>query len=99
MNKNIKTIETGLLCILGELETQPEIAAHFPNDIMPYNELMQQLHEWITDAGEYGIAYESIVSLLEIMPFKLSGQAAVKLLEVGLLFGYKTTKVNPQSQP
>ncbi|RMV01494.1 hypothetical protein ALP19_102237 [Pseudomonas syringae pv. tomato] len=30
------------------------------------------------------------MSLLERLPFKLSGRASVKLLEVGLIFGFKT---------
>ncbi|EGH45014.1 hypothetical protein ALO42_102596 [Pseudomonas syringae pv. atrofaciens] len=30
------------------------------------------------------------MSLLETLPFKLSGVASVKLLEVGLIFGFKT---------
>lgn len=31
-------------------------------------------------------------SKLETLPFRLSGAAAVKLLEVGLLFGFKTER-------
>ena len=44
----------------------------------------------MNDAGEYGLVYENVVSKLEASPFKLSGKAAIKLLEVGLIFGFKT---------
>ena len=46
--------------------------------------------EWLDDAGKYGLVYENVVSMLEVWPFKLSGKAAIKLLEVGLIFGFKT---------
>lgn len=42
------------------------------------------------DAGEFGLAYETMISLLESFPFMLTGSAAVRLLEVGLIFGFKT---------
>lgn len=42
------------------------------------------------DDSEYGLAYEVMVSLLERFDFKISGKSAVRLLEVGLYFGYKT---------
>jgi hypothetical protein len=51
---------------------------------------LAQIHELIADAGEYGLAYEYIVGALESIPFNVSGAAAVKLLEVGLLVGFKS---------
>lgn len=33
---------------------------------------------------------KNVVSMLEVFPFKSSGKAAIKLLEVGLIFGFKT---------
>jgi hypothetical protein len=41
---------------------------------------------------EYGLAYEVLVWMLQSQPFRISGFAAVKLLEVALLLGYKTTR-------
>ena len=53
---------------------------------------MRQLHEYISVAGEYGIAYESIIATLEQIPFTLSAAVAIKLLEVGLIMQYKTDR-------
>jgi len=83
-------IEGNLGFILGEIKGQPEVALHFPADGMSYEEQVDQLGEWLQDSGEYGLVYESIVSTLEKFPLKLSGKAAIKLLEVGLIFGFKT---------
>lgn len=52
---------------------------------------MKQIREFV-EVGEYGIAYESMVAHLEALPFVLSGKAAVSLLELGLLFGFKTER-------
>jgi hypothetical protein len=88
--KDFNFVEENLFFVLRELEAQPEVASYFPKDIMSYGDQLAQLREYLEDAGEYGLAYEGIVSLLETMPFKLTGQATIKLLEVGLLFGFKT---------
>jgi len=83
-------IEENLGFILREIKEQPEVALHFPPDCISYDEQVHQVGEWLRDSGEYGLVYESIVSALEKFPFKLSGRAAIKLLEVGLIFGFKT---------
>lgn len=57
---------------------------------MSFDEEMEQIREYIEDAGEYAIAYESLVANLEQVPFVISGKAAIGLLEVGLVMGYKT---------
>jgi hypothetical protein len=90
MKNHTEVIENNLLVILSELSIQPEIATHFPPDIQSYDEQLAQIDEYLVDAGEYGLGYELIVNLLAVFPFKLSGSAAVKLLEVGLLLGFKT---------
>jgi hypothetical protein len=87
---HFKLIEDKLLAIVEELEKQPEVASFYPEGTLPYPSEMARLREYISYAGEYGLAYELIVSCLETMPFKLSGASAVKLLEVGLLMGFKT---------
>jgi hypothetical protein len=53
---------------------------------------MRDVRKWTEDHGEYGLAYEAMVVELERGAFRLSGRAAVKLLEVGLLFGFKTER-------
>ncbi|KVO51916.1 hypothetical protein [Burkholderia stagnalis] len=83
-------IEGNLNFILGEMKAQPEIAEHYPPDGLTYEEHLAQIHEFIADAGEYGLAYEYVVGALESMPFRLTGAAAVKLLEIGLLMGFKS---------
>jgi hypothetical protein len=85
-----RLIEANLLAVLSEIRNQPEVGATFPDDLQSYAEFIEQTREYIEDVGEYGIAYQSLVSTLEGFPFLLSGLAAVKLLEVGLLMKFKT---------
>ncbi|WP_354678907.1 hypothetical protein [Cupriavidus plantarum] len=87
---NDDLIEANLLFVLKELEDQPEIAAYYPATTLSYEDQMAQIHEFIELAGEYGLAYEYIGGALESFPFRLSGTAAIKLLEVGLLMGFKS---------
>lgn len=93
---NAEFIRERLLSVLSEMREQSHLGKHFGGDSLSFVEEMDQLREYIEDAGEYGIAYESIVSALEDVPFTLSGKAAVKLLEVGLVLGYKTEKPSDQ---
>lgn len=90
MKNHTEVIEKNLLFILNELRGQPEIATHFPPEMQSYDEQLAQIEEYLVYAGEYGLGYEIIVVLLATFPFKLSGLASIKLLEVGLLLGFKT---------
>jgi hypothetical protein len=91
MIDNKKTeIETRLLFILHELESQKNVSLTYSENTLSFNDEMKQIHEFIEFANEYGLAYETIVAAIESHPFILSGKAAIALLEVGLLFGYKT---------
>ena len=90
MKTDYQLIESNLSFVLAELGSQPEVASLFPPESLSYQEQIDQLSEWVDDAGEYGLVYENVVSVLEVFPFKLSGKAAIKLLEVGLIFGFKT---------
>ena len=92
MTLNAELIEANLLFILAEIRKQPDVGANFPVELRGFAEQLEQLREYIEDAGEYGIAYESLVCMLEEFPFQLSGRAAVKLLEVGLSMGLKTER-------
>jgi len=85
-------VRSRLLSILIELERQREVASSYSPGSLPYVDEMRQLREYIELAGEYAIAYESIVATVETHPFRLSGTAAVKLLEVALSMGYKTDR-------
>lgn len=89
---NNKLIQQNLSAVYQEVCKQADIAINVPSSQMPFDMQMDQIREWIEDVGEYGIAYESLVSLLELYPIQLSGSAAVKLLEVSLLFGFKTER-------
>jgi hypothetical protein len=93
---NANSIRERLRGVLSEMREQSHLANHFGDVSLSFDEEMEQIREFIEDAGEYGIAYESIVSALEEVPFVLSGKAAVNLLEVGLLLGYKTDKQSDQ---
>jgi hypothetical protein len=87
-----REIETRLLRLLAELEGQVGVAAAYPANALPFSSEMKQIREFIEVAGEYGLAYESLVAAIESHPFALSGKTAVSLLELGLLLGYKTER-------
>lgn len=92
MKKQIgcEIIESNLMLILEEMEGQPEVGRSYPPDVMPYEDEMAQIREFIDLAGEYGLAFEYINGALERFPYRISGKAAIKLLEVGLLMGFKS---------
>jgi hypothetical protein len=92
MTKDSKFIEENLLIILSEMKAQPYVANALPPNMMSYSEQLKQVEEFIRSAGEYDIAYENLIALMEIAPVSLSGRASIKLLEVGLLFGFKTER-------
>lgn len=75
-------VESCLMAILGDLRQCMSID---PSSL-------DALVELIDAHGEYGIAYESLVALLESEDLPLRSASAVKLLEVGLLFGFKTDR-------
>lgn len=88
---NLQDVVKGnLLCIWGEISVQHKVAEEFPAEQMSYRDQIDQIYEFIDLAGEYGVAYEAMISLLQDFSFVISGKAAVKLLEVGLLLKYKT---------
>jgi hypothetical protein len=73
------------------MESQKHLAAGFPAEQLSFNEEMAQIKEFI-NVGEAGPAYEVIVATLEQAPFAISGSAAAALLELGLLFRYRTDR-------
>lgn len=85
-------IKSNLQAIMPELAAQPGVGASYPPNQASFQQHMALLREWIEEHREYGIAYESIVASLEAHDFRLSGKAAVKLLELGLLLGFKTER-------
>ena len=85
-------LNTNLLEVLDEICDQTEIGKLFQKDGLSFSEHIEQLREWILSVGEYGIAYESLVVMLEKYPFRVTGRAAVQLLEVGLCMQYKTDR-------
>ena len=85
-------IKDKLTAVLSEIRVQAEVGKLFPPELRSFSEQVEQIREWIEDVGEYGVAYESLVSMLEERPFRLSGPTAIKLLEVGLLMRFKTER-------
>jgi hypothetical protein len=93
MTEETRTVvEPRLLEVLGEVEAQTKVASSYAESFLPFVEEMRQIREYIEVAGEYGLAYETLVAAIEIHPFVLSGKAAISLLEVGLIFGFKTDR-------
>ncbi|PPV06216.1 hypothetical protein [Xanthomonas bromi] len=90
MNFYAELVEKNLLYIIDELAGQAAVRSEFSHDEMTLCDQIKQMTEWVEDAGEYGLAYENIVCLLEECSFFLRGLSAVKLLELGLIFGFKT---------
>lgn len=84
-----------LALVVGELLSQT--AGLDDGTATPVQVELEQISEWIK-SGELGIAYESIVCVLEDDELlTLSGRAAVALLEVGLTFGFKTERPQDSS--
>ena len=81
-----------LLCVLEELESQRNVASAYSDKFLSYDEQMTQIREFIEVAGEYGLAYEYLVGAIELHPFVLSGKAVISLLELGLVFGFKSDR-------
>lgn len=84
-----KKIYENLRMVLSEMKMQPEIKLFDQVEWASYDETCKQIQEFI-DVGECGLAYEYIVGHLEMFPYQLTGSCAIKLLEVGLLMGFKT---------
>ncbi|MEY3172991.1 MAG: hypothetical protein RLZZ436_904 [Planctomycetota bacterium] len=85
-------IKERLLAVLGEIKQQVQLSSYFGGESLSFDEEMEQIREYLEDAGEFGIAYEVLVANLEQVPFMISGRAAISLLEVALLLGYKTDR-------
>jgi len=83
-------LEARLLLVLSELEKQSDVSNSYPPDRLSFADEMKQIHEFIEIAVEYGLAYECLVAVIQFHPFTLSGKAVIALLELGLLFGYKS---------
>lgn len=89
-------IQRRLQQVLEEIRQQSQLSHLFGGDILSFEEHIEQLTEYLDVAGEYGIAYESMIAMLERAPFLLSSKAAIGLLEVALLFGFKTERPEDQ---
>ncbi|MDX3773853.1 hypothetical protein QE250_06995, partial [Chromatiaceae bacterium AAb-1] len=75
-----------LKTVLNEMRKQPLVGSYYPEGSLSYEDDMAQISEYIEVAGEYGIAFDTIISNLKIFPFVLSGSAAAKLVEVAVIF-------------
>jgi hypothetical protein len=86
---NYQFIENNLLYIYNEILKQ-DMSNFNKDEFATWKETMEQIYEFIDLAGEYELAYEYIIWQLNNLPYKISGKASIKLLELGLLFKYKT---------
>jgi hypothetical protein len=91
MNLMVDQIKDRLKIIISEIQNQSHIGELFSNDGLSFSDLIDQLYEYV-DCNEQGIAYETVVVYLEECPFVLSGRTSVALLELGLLFGFRTER-------
>jgi hypothetical protein len=92
MKETSQLIEDNLLALASEMKSQLQLGNQLSPDQLSLEEQIAQLYEFIELAGEFEIAYELIISLLEILPFKLTGKTVVGLVEVSLLMRYKSDR-------
>ncbi|OYR07538.1 hypothetical protein [Brucella grignonensis] len=85
-------VEKNLKFIAGELINKGEYYEPLYDNEMPYEEQIISIFEYI-DHGEYGVAYENLICLLERSKTCVSAKATVKIIEVSLLFGFKTERL------
>jgi hypothetical protein len=88
-------LEKRILLILQELEDQKRIEEDDSKECLSHKDSIYQIKEFV-EAGEYGIAYMSLVFYFEDYNFNISSFASVKLLELGLLMGFKTDREEDQ---
>ncbi|MDP1884365.1 MAG: hypothetical protein Q8L10_03260 [Candidatus Moranbacteria bacterium] len=91
MQKTEEEIIKRLKILFNKIKMQKDVSGNYASGNLSFDEEMQQIQEYI-DTSEYGIAYENIVTALESHPFALTGRDAVVLLELGLLFKFKTDR-------
>lgn len=84
-------LEKRILLIIQELEFQERIEDDASKDFLTHKESLYQIKEFL-EVGEYGLAYMSLVFYLEYYNFSISSFASVKLLELGLLMGFKSDR-------
>ena len=89
-------IRANLVSIFDGLSEQTAAAREFWGSEAESVQALAELRELIFDADEFGLAYEEIVCVCEIGTFVLKGSDAVKLLEIGLLLGYKTARASDE---
>ncbi|SDJ54726.1 hypothetical protein [Pseudomonas abietaniphila] len=91
MKEKTNVLESNLQMIFNEIKCQGQIGASFPPEMLSFDEQMEQMSEWLFDVGELELFYENLILLLDKYDFRISGSAAIRLLEVGLLMRFKTT--------
>jgi hypothetical protein len=69
---HFELVESRLYLILLELRSQSHLSNYFGGATLSLDEELENIREYIEDAGEYGIAYEGMVSLLENARMPLS---------------------------
>ena len=90
MNNRVTLFRKKLSQILTEIEGQTQFLMSAPPSKQSYPEQLAQIREYVDEAGEFSLAYECLVAILETGPFQLSGSSAIRLLEIGLLLKFKT---------
>jgi hypothetical protein len=91
MRRDDMDIKTRLLLIVDNLAVQNDVGALYSDGELPHDEFILQIREFADHRG-CGIAYESLVATIEAHPYRLSNKSAIALLELGLLFRFKTDR-------
>ncbi len=84
-----KFTEDNLLYIFNEMKIQ-NMSKYNCEGCNTWKGTIDQIYEFIDLAGEYALAYEFIIFELERLPYKISGKASIKLLELAVIFKYKS---------
>lgn len=93
MSESLEFIAARLRLLFDEMRAQKgHVMAVYASSARGFDLEFEQLGEYIDDANELGIAYEVLVCNLEFAPYVLTAQASLAILELGLLFGFRTER-------
>lgn len=87
----VKLITSKLEAILAEIKGKKDSYEKSNDEEMPYDEQIVQIREYIENR-EYGLAYETIICILEKLDADIPAKISVVLIELALLFRFKTER-------
>lgn len=94
---SLELVATRLRLLFDEMRAQEaDVATMYESSSRGFDSEFDEISEYLNEAHEFGIAYEVLVCNLEFATYVLSAKASLALLEVGLLFGFKTERASDE---